>query len=127
MPTIILSGIIAIILSGALLQALTKKIFYTYLSLRDINFDIITLIKNYSFHFNVLNLPVLKIFIVSTLFLMSFYIMIKSYKLVREKITKYGRTWISLITYLLIYGLFLTTVWIYITYMFVSKKENVWS
>ena len=32
MPTIILSGIIAIVLSGTLLQALIKKTFYSYLS-----------------------------------------------------------------------------------------------
>ncbi len=127
MPTIILSGIIAIVLSATLLQALIKKIFYSYLSLRDINFDIITLIKNYSFNFNILSLPILKIFIASTLFIMSFYIMIKSYKLVRENITKYGRTWASLVTYLFVYGLFLTGVWVYIAYMFVSKKRNFWS
>ena len=127
MPTIILSGIIAIVLMGALLQGLIKKIFFTYISLRDINFDIFTLLKDYTFRFNPLSLPLFKMFIATTLIGITFYVMIHSYKLVKEKITRYGKTWVSLITYLLIYGLFLTTVWVYIAYMVVSKKRNSWT
>tara|TARA_Y100000310_G_C20358752_1_gene657944 strand:- start:259 stop:681 length:423 start_codon:yes stop_codon:yes gene_type:complete len=127
MPTIILSGIIAIVLMGALVQGLIKRIFFTYISLRDVNFDILTLLEGYTFRFNFLSLPLFKMFIATTLIAITFYVMIHSYRLVSEKITKYGKTWVSLITYLLIYGLFLTTVWIYIAYMFVSKKRNSWT
>lgn len=127
MPTIFASGVIAIILTAALGQALAKKLYYGFLSLKEINFDIITLIKNYSPHFNYLNLPYFKLAIALTLIILSLFVMYKSFKLVKEKITRYGRTWISVTTYLLIYSLFLTTVWLYIAYLFIKKKKNSWS
>ncbi|MBL7051965.1 MAG: glycosyltransferase family 2 protein [Nanoarchaeota archaeon] len=126
MPTIILSGIIAVVLVGFLGHSFGQQLYYSFLSLKAINFDIITLIKNYSFGFNFLNLPFFKLFIAGTLISISIFVMFYSYKLVKEKLTRYGRTWLSLITYLLIYSLFLTTVWAYIGYMFVRKKKNTW-
>ncbi len=126
MPTIILSGIIAVVLAFAVGQALVRKIGYGFASLQNINFDLLTLIKNISFDFNWLTLPMFRIVIAATLIGISVYVMYKSFKLVKEKITNYGRTWISVTTYLLIYSLFLTTVWIYIGYMFVRKKSNFW-
>lgn len=127
MPTIIASGVVAIILTVALAQALVQKLFHTFAALKDINFDIITLFKNYSFYFNFLNFPFFKLIIASTIIILSFVMMYYSFKVVREKITNYGRTWVSLVTYLLVYSLFLTTVWLYIAYMFVRKKRNFWN
>ncbi|MBU0457428.1 MAG: glycosyltransferase family 2 protein [Nanoarchaeota archaeon] len=126
MPTVVSSGIIALILTGALVQSMFSKLFQQFMYLKDINFDFITLLKNYSFHFNFLSLPFFKIVIASTLMGISFFIMIYSYKLVKENITRYGRTWTSLITYLSVYGLFITFVWVYIAFMFISKKKNSW-
>ncbi len=126
MPTIILSGIIAVILVGFLAHSLGKQLYFSFLSLKAINFDFITLVKNYSFGFNFLNLPFFKLFIAGTLISISIFVMFYSYKLVKEKLTRYGKTWLSMITYLLLYSLFLTTVWVYIGYMFVRKKKNSW-
>jgi poly-beta-1,6-N-acetyl-D-glucosamine synthase len=127
MPTIILSGIIAVILLGALGFELVQKTGRGFIALRDINFDILTLLKNYSLDVNLLNIPLFKITIAATLIAISLFVMVKSYQLVREKITNYGRTWVSLVTYLLIYAFFLTTVWVYISYMFIKRKNNFWS
>ena len=127
MPTVVASGIIAIVLALALLQSLFQRLYQSFLSLEAVNFDFLTLIKNYSFNFNLLNLPFFKITIAGTLLAISFFVMFYSFKLVREKITKHGRTWLSLITYLLIYSFFLTTVWFYIAYMFIMRKKNFWS
>lgn len=126
MPTVIASGIIGIVLTIALLQSLGQKTVEYLSFLSEIHFDIFTLIKNHQFHLNLLGLPFFKITIAATIMLLSFFIMYHSFKLVREKITHYGRTWTAMITYLLIYSLFLTTVWIYIAYMFVRKKRNFW-
>ncbi|MEW5896434.1 MAG: glycosyltransferase [Nanoarchaeota archaeon] len=126
MPTIVASGAVSIILTAALMHSFGKKMLQTFISLKDVNFDIITLIKGYTFSFNFLNLPLFKIVIASTLFAISFFVMIYSFKIVREKITNYGRTWLSLVTYIFIYSLFLTTVWVYIAYMLVKKKKNFW-
>ena len=126
MPTIIASGVIAIILTSALVQSMIKKSVQFFLILKDINFDVITLFKNYTFEFNFLNLPFFKMTIAFTVILLSFVMMYLAFKVVHEKITRYGRTWLSLVTYLFIYSLFLTTVWLYIAYMFIKKKKNFW-
>ena len=121
MPTILFSGVAALILTGALLHSFLKSTYYNFLALQSVNFDIITLLKNLTFHFNYLSLPLFKMVIAFTVFALSFLIMIYSFKIVKEKITHYGRTWASLITYLFIYSLFLTTVWMYISYLLIKK------
>jgi cellulose synthase/poly-beta-1,6-N-acetylglucosamine synthase-like glycosyltransferase len=127
MPTIFASGVIAIILTAAMFHSLIKAGYQSFIALKAVNFDIFTLIKNYTFTFNFLDLPFFKIAIAGTLLAISFLIMYFSFKVVKEKITNYGRTWMSLFTYLLIYSFFLTTVWFYIAYMFVKRKRNFWS
>lgn len=126
MPTIIFSGIIAIVLSFTLLRELIIQGYHGFLSLSAVNFDILNLIKHASFNIDILSLPFSKYLIAITLFSISIFMMITSYKVVNEKITNHGRTFTSFATYLLIYGLFLTTVWIYIAILFVKRKENKW-
>ncbi len=127
MPTMLLSGLLPILMAITLFQESFRRMFEVLSGWSAINFDFMTLIKNFSFNFNYLTIPIGKIFIACTLFAITFYVMILSYKLLRERITNYGRTWATLITYLLVYGLFLTTVWVYIGFMFVSRKKNFWS
>lgn len=126
MPTIIFSGAVAIVLTLTLLQELAIRGYHMLLSLSDINFDIITLLKHYTFNFNFLSLPFSKYFIALTLMSMSLFMMIIAYRTVKEKITNHGRTFTSFAAYLLVYGLFLTVVWIYIAVLFIRKKENHW-
>ncbi len=127
MPTIVISGIIALVLTGTLLHALAKAAVREFIYLKNIDFDIITLIKNFTFELDVLTLPFSKLFIASTLVGISFFIMIYSYKIIKEKITNHGKTFFSLITYLFIYGFFITVVWFYIAFMFIGRKRNRWS
>ena len=127
MPTIILSGIIAIVLVGTFLQALLAKAIGTFSYLKDINFDLLTLIRNFHFEAHILTWPFSRLFIAATLMAISFFVMIYSYKLIKERITNHGRTLVSLITYLFIYGFFITAVWLYIGFMFIGKKKNFWN
>ena len=127
MPTIILSGIIAIVLVGTFLQALVGKALTTFSYLQDINFDFLTLIRHFSLDMNILTLPFSRLFVAGTLMAISFFVMIYSYKLIKERITNHGRTFVSLVTYLFVYGFFITAVWIYIGFMFIGKKKNFWS
>lgn len=126
MPTILLSGVIAIILTVTLLREFFLQLWEWAMALNAINFDIITLLANLDLNFNFLSLPFFKLFIAATLLGISFFVMIYSYKLVKEKITHYGKTWMSLTTYLLIYSFFLAVVWIYIAFLFVARKKNTW-
>lgn len=127
MPTIFLSGILAIILVGTFLQAFAAKTLVIFSYLRDINFDLFTLLKHFSVEINILTWPFARLFVAATLMFISFFIMIYSYQLIKEKITNHGRTFVSLITYLFIYGFFITAVWIYIGFMFIGKKKNFWN
>lgn len=127
MPTIILSGIIAIVLVGTFFQAFIAKMMVFWSYLIDINFDLFTLIRHFSLEVNILTWPFSRLFVAATLMGISFFIMIYSYKLIKEKITNHGGTFVSLITYLFIYGFFITAVWMYIGFMFVRKKKNFWS
>ena len=126
MPTILLSGVLIIILSGTLFQQLLKGLYHGYFVLQSINFDILTMARDISLHPNLLVLPLGKFFIAFTLFAISFFIMIYSYRIIKEKITNHGRTLASLLTYFFLYGLFITAVWIYIAFLFAAKKENKW-
>ncbi|MBI2662627.1 glycosyltransferase family 2 protein [Candidatus Woesearchaeota archaeon] len=126
MPTIIFSGVIAIVLSLTLLRELMIRSYHSFLSLSSVNFDIFTLIEHASLNINILSMPFSKYLIALTLFSISLFMMINSYKVVNEKITNHGRTFTTFAAYLLIYGLFLTAVWIYIAILFVKRKENKW-
>src|SRR3989344_5260505 len=127
MPTIILSGLIAIILVGTFVQALAAKIILFWSYLADINFDILTLIKYFSLEMNLLSLSFSRLFVATTLMGISFFVMIYSYRMLKERITNHGRTFVSLVTYLFMYGFFITAVWVYIGFMFIGKKKNFWS
>lgn len=126
MPTIILSGILAIVLAGTLLYEFGRSILQKLIYYSNINFDFLTLIKNFSLEINVLTLPFAKLFIALTLAGISFFVMIYSHRIIKEKITNHGLTFFSLASYLLVYGFFLTAVWVYIGFMFVSRKKNFW-
>ncbi len=126
MPTIVLSGILAIILTGAILQSFGSKAIEQLFYLVDINFDIWTLITNYELTFNMLALPFFQIVITMTLISISFLVMIYSYKLVKEQITNHGKTLTSMATYLSIYSIFLTFVWMYIAFIFITGRKNKW-
>jgi len=127
MPTVILSGILAIVLAGTLLyelgRAAMEKLAYYY----SINFDFLTLLRNFSPEINILTWPFAKLFIALTLAGISFFIMIYSHRIIKERITNHGRTFFSLVSYLLIYGFFLTAVWLYIGFMYVSGRKNFWA
>ncbi len=127
MPTIILSGILALVLAGTLLYELGRSILEKLIYYYSINFDFLTLLRNFSVEINVLTWPFAKLFIALTLAGISFFVMIYSHRIIKEKITNHGRTFFSLVSYLLIYGFFITAVWIYIGFRYVSGKKDSWS
>lgn len=127
MPTIILSGILAIVLASTLLYELGRAIIGRIVYYYSINFDFLTLLRNFSVEINVLAWPFAKLFIALTLASISFFVMVYSHRVIQEKITHHGRTFFSLVSYLLVYGFFITAVWIYIGFMYVSRKKDFWS
>lgn len=127
MPTIILSGILAIVLAGTLLYELGRSILQKLIYYSSINFDFLTLLRNFSIEINILTWPFAKLFIALTLAGISFFVMIYSHRIIKEKITNHGRTFFSLASYLLVYGFFITAVWIYIGFRYVGRKKDFWN
>jgi len=109
------------------LKELLLNLFHWLASLQAINFDYLAVLKSYTFQINILSLPFFKITIVLTLVSLSFLAMVCSYKLVKEDIRNHGRTLVSLVTYLSIYSVFMTIVWVYIAALFLARKRNRWS
>ena len=126
MPTIIASGAVAIILTLTIVQQFTVRIVNSFISLKAIDFDLLTLLKNYTFNLNILGLPFFKITVALTLITLSLFITIYSFKVVRERITNHGRTWVSLLLYVSIYAFFISFVWITIAFRYATKKTTKW-
>lgn len=127
MPTVVLSGFLAIVLTGTLLYELGRSVLEKVIYYSSINFDFLTLLRNFSMDITILTWPFAKLFIAVTLAGISFFVMIYSHRIIKEKITNHGLTFFSLVSYLLVYGFFLTAVWVYIGFMYVSKRKNFWS
>jgi len=126
MPTILLAGILTIIISSFLFREVIIKLYKDLLWMIGINFDIWPLIQNFSFNFSILSLPFSKLFIATLLISLGLFVMFYSYQVIGEKITNHGRTFFSLVFYLLLYSLFLSTVWMYIAYIFVLGRQSKW-
>ena len=126
MPTILLSGLLTIILTLFLLREMLIKLVKDFWWMVAIKFDILTLLKNYTFEFNFLSLPFSKLFIAGLLIALGLFIMFYSYRVIGEKITNHGKTFFSLVFYLILYSLFLSTVWLYIAFIFVRGKQARW-
>ena len=126
MPTIILGGAITLILLTTIIVELFKSAVDWFYVIKSINFDIVTLLMNFKLNYNVLLIPVFKLFIAATLMGISFFVMIYAYRVINERISRYGKTWLSLCSYLFLYGLFISGVWVYIAYSKLAKKKVSW-
>ena len=126
LPTIILSGILAIIVLFAISHDLIYTLINQLSNLNLINFDIPTLFNNWKINFHILDLSFLKLSVVAFVIFLGIVVMIASFKHSKEKITKYGKTFFSLIYYMGLYSFFLTMVWFMIGVDMVRKKVQKW-
>ncbi len=126
MPTIIMSGILTILITGFLLREVVTRLTRNVVWLQAINFDIFTILKAYEWQVDLLNLPYSKYFIALTVITLGLFVMVYSYRLVGEKITNHGKTFASLSFYLLVYSFFLSFVWMYIAFQMVTKRKLRW-
>jgi len=123
MPLIIVSGLLAVIIIGALFYYNMWIPIKHLNNLRYVNFDIMTLIKNFVIDFNILDLNFTSIFVAIVMLLISIYILVKSAAKTKEKVNKYGIFSISI--YLLGYFMLLGVMWIgIITDMIIGKKQR---
>ena len=126
MPTIILSGILTIIITTFFFKEIITHIYKSLSWLYAIKFDVMPIITAYQFQIDYLDLPYNKYFIAFIVIAMGLFVMVYSYRIIGDKITNHGKTFMSLSFYLLIYSFFLSFVWIYIAFQMVTKGKTRW-
>lgn len=123
MPLIIISGILAIIIISALFYYNVWIPMKGINNLRYIGFDLLTLIKNFTIDFHILDLNFTSILVAIIMLIISIYIFAKSHVHTKEKISRYGI--LSLGIYLLTYFVLLGVIWVGIlTEMLIGRKQR---
>jgi len=124
MPTIIISGFIAVILFSSLayygLKPYVKGIYNSFL----IDFDFYTLIKTFQYDFNILDINYTTILVAVIMLAISIIILKKSHTETKERLKKHGL--ISLASYLFFYFLVMGFIWVGITLNFLFRREHKW-
>ena len=124
MPTIIISGIMAIILFTSFiyygLKPYVKILYHSFF----IDFDIYTLIKTFQTDFNLLDLNYTAISVAMAMLGISILILYKSHSETKENIKKHGI--FSLVSYLFFYFLFIGFVWVGILFDLAFRKKQKW-
>lgn len=124
MPTIIISGIVAIILVSSLIYYGLKPYFRAFYNSIFIDFDFYTLIKTFSFDFNVLDINYMTALVAVFMLVVSIFILRKSHKEVNESPNSHGI--ISLVSYLSLYFIIIGFIWIGIIFDFLFAKKQKW-
>ena len=124
MPTIIISGLIAIVLVSSSLYYGLKPYIKTIYNSIFIDFDLYTLIKTFQFDFNLLDLNYAAILVAILMFVISIFILKKSHTETNERMDRYG--FLSLVSYLFFYFLVIGFIWIGIMLDFAFGKKQKW-
>ena len=124
MPTILISGLIALTLILSTLYYTIKPYFVWFKNFQLINFDIITLLKNFKFDFKILDLNFSVLLVAVFMILITIYIINKSHLSVNEKVIKFGI--LSFFVYLFLYFFILSTMWIGIAIDLIIGKKQKW-
>lgn len=124
MPTIILSGIIALILMlTAIYYSLTPVLQYLYhISLVD--FDFFTILQHVEFTLQFLDIDYITLFVGVVMLCTTAFVLKKSQTISNEKLTTYGSA--PLFLYLFIYFFFLGFVWLGVLFDLLLRKKQRW-
>ena len=124
MPTIIVSGLIAIVLVSSLLYYGLKPYVKALSNSVLIDFDLYTLITTFKFDFNLLDINYMAILVAILMLIISIFVLKKSHAETGEKVNKHGL--FSLISYLLFYFLIMGLIWIGMIFDFALRKKQKW-
>ncbi len=126
LPTVILAGILSIVVLSTLAYDIGDAVVHAFVRLSAINFDIVTLLINWSLNFHVLDLRYLELSVAFSVLALSFLVMVVSFRFCREKVSRYGRTFASFISYTLLYSFLLSFVWLMIGIDIFRGKIQKW-
>lgn len=114
MPTIVISGLLALISFSILAYYNIKGVFENIMNLALIDFDLWTLISNFTWHFDPLAFDYMILVLGLIMFAISVYIFRLAHSTNKERIFSYGG--VPLVGYLFGYFFVLCVVWIGVTY-----------
>lgn len=124
MPTILLSGIIALILVTTFIYSILKPYVDTAGYLTLIRFDILPFLAHLQWNFSIMDLNWITIFVAITMICISLYIMKKAETSAKENLLKYG--FFSILVYLFFYFLFLGAVWVGVFFDILRRRKQQW-
>ena len=124
MPLMVIPGLFAILILIIHTYYLFKNLFTTIFKLQSINYDIFTLISNWTLDINFLDGDYTRNFIailMLSLGLLTFYL---SHKMANESIFKYGK--LPMISFLFLFPFFLSYVWTRIFIDLIFRRVQEW-
>lgn len=124
MPTIIISGLIAMVLLSSAVYYGLKPYFKAAYNSFLIDFDFYTLVKSFKFDFSLLDLNYMAILVASVMLVITIFVLKKSHTETKEDTNKHGM--LSLVSYLLFYFLVIGFIWVGITIDFLFRKKQKW-
>ncbi len=124
MPTVLCSGIIAIILFCTALYYGIKPYIQNVYYLTFVQFDFLPFLTHFQFNFTFMDLNYVTIFVATTMLLITLYIMRKSEVRTNERLLRFGVLTITI--YMLFYFLFLGAVWVGVFYDIIRRKKQQW-
>ena len=123
-PTILVSGLIAITLISSWLYYGLKPYFKAIYNSIFIDFDFYTLIKTFKLDFSVLDINYMVALVGTITLVISVFVLIKSHKETNESVKKHGT--IPMLSYLFFYFLVIGFIWMGIMLDFMRGKKQKW-
>ena len=124
MPITLISGFLTLAVIGFLLYRITEPVFTKINNWSLINYDIIPLIKTFSWNFSLLDLNYGMISVGVVLGIISIFVLKRAHSITGERVMKYGM--IPLMFYMAVYFFILGVVWLGVAYDLVRKKQQRW-
>ena len=126
MPTILVSGILAIAIFALLLKTTTGYLYKGIANLAAVNFDLLTIINNMALHIDLLSINFTAAAVFLFVITLGLFVLVYSHRAVGEKIFNHSKAFVSLSFYMLAYSFFITLVWIAIAFELAIGKKQRW-
>lgn len=124
MPTLLISGMLALILIITGVYYGLKPVVTMAYHLAFVNFDILTLLRDLSWNLTVFDLDFMSIALTISMLTMSLFVFFLAHRISREPVLKHG--WLTAGTFLLLYYLVLGIVWAGVAMDLLRGKRQRW-
>lgn len=120
MATFLAAGLLVVTAYLSVLKPLYEK----FMQLRLINFDIMSLIKNFHPHFSIFDIDAFRFFIAASFLAVSVSVLVVSHRAIRKKVTAHGLP--AMLVFMFMYYLFLGYVRLVIIKDLLLGRKNKW-